>query len=174
MQSFQSTTFGLWFSCTFSEVLKRIFNKVNIVFFKLNIFRRFRISGQFQPVNCVGGQYFELFVEMCCKLMKHLILGGCKKELRFSFKKIQVQSCKLYNNKYVIGSTQTANAEIFAFIAALVFKLSSCKVLFMSRKDKRNCLKVGYFLRKYQTSRVNYFKILNNWNDKFSGYFWNM
>ena len=35
---------------------------------------------------------------------------------------LKVQSCKLYNNKYVIGSTQTTNTEIFAFIALLVFK----------------------------------------------------
>ena len=40
------------------------------------------------------------------------------------------QSCKLYNNKYMIGSTQIKNIEIFAFIAALVFKSLSPKFLF--------------------------------------------
>ena len=34
---------------------------------------------------------------------------------------------------------QTTNAEIFAFIAVLVFKLLSRKVLFINRKDNRNC-----------------------------------
>ena len=31
------------------------------------------------------------------------------------------------------------NAGIFAFIAVLVFKLISRKVLFINRKDNRNC-----------------------------------
>ena len=42
------------------------------------------------------------------------------------------------NNKYMIDSRQITNTEIFAFIAALVFKLSSRKVLFINRKDNRN------------------------------------
>ena len=50
---------------------------------------------------------------------------------------LKVQSCKLYNNKYVIASTQITNTEIFAFIAVLVFKLLSRKVLFINRKDSR-------------------------------------
>ena len=29
---------------------------------------------------------------------------------------LKVQSCKLYNNKYMIASTQIKNTEIFAFI----------------------------------------------------------
>ena len=41
---------------------------------------------------------------------------------------LKVQSCKLYNDKYVIASTQIKNTEIFAFIAVLVFKLLSRKV----------------------------------------------
>ena len=31
------------------------------------------------------------------------------------------------------------NTKIFAFIAVLVFKLLGCKVLFINRKDNRNC-----------------------------------
>ena len=34
---------------------------------------------------------------------------------------LKVQSCKLYNNKHTIASTQIPNTEIFAFIAVLVF-----------------------------------------------------
>ena len=48
----------------------------------------------------------------------------------------------------MIASTQIANTEIFAFIAFVVFKLLSRKVLFINRKDNKNCLKVGYFLEK--------------------------
>ena len=52
---------------------------------------------------------------------------------------LKVQSCKLYNGKYMIASTQITNTEIFAFIAVLVFKLLGRKVLFINRKDNRNC-----------------------------------
>ena len=49
------------------------------------------------------------------------------------------ESWKLYNNKYVIASTQITNTEVFAFVAALVFKLLSRKTLFRNRKDNRDC-----------------------------------
>ena len=52
---------------------------------------------------------------------------------------LKLQSCKFYNNKYTIVSTQITNTEIFTFIAALVFRLLSRKVLFINRKDNRNC-----------------------------------
>ena len=50
-------------------------------------------------------------------------------------KYLKVQSCKLYNSKYMIASTQITNTEIFAFIVVLVFKLLSLKVLFINRED---------------------------------------
>ena len=52
-------------------------------------------------------------------------------------KTLKVQWCKLYDNKYMIASTQIANTEIFAYIAVLVFKLLSRKVLFINRKDNK-------------------------------------
>ena len=52
---------------------------------------------------------------------------------------LKVQSCKLYNNKYMIASTQKTNAKTFTFIVALVFKVFSRKCLFINRKDIRNC-----------------------------------
>ena len=52
---------------------------------------------------------------------------------------LKVQSCISYNNKYMIASTQRANTEIFAFLAVQVFKLWSRKVLFINKKDNRNC-----------------------------------
>ena len=54
-------------------------------------------------------------------------------------KTLKVQSCKSYNNKYMIALTEIRNTEIFVFIAILVFKLLSRKVLFINRKNKRNC-----------------------------------
>ena len=45
----------------------------------------------------------------------------------------------------MITLTQTTNTEFLAFIAVLVFKLLSHNVLFINRKDNRNCYKVGYF-----------------------------
>ena len=52
---------------------------------------------------------------------------------------LKVQSCKLYNNKYMIALTQITNTEIFALIAVLIFKLLSRSVLFINRKENRNC-----------------------------------
>ena len=52
---------------------------------------------------------------------------------------LKVQSCKLYNNKYMITLTQIKNTETFTFIAVLVFKLLSPKFLFIKRKDNRSC-----------------------------------
>ena len=53
--------------------------------------------------------------------------------------KLKVQSCKFCYSKYMIASTQITNTEFFAFIAVLVFKLLSRKLLFVNRKDNRNC-----------------------------------
>ena len=50
---------------------------------------------------------------------------------------LKVQSCKLYNNKNIITSTQITITEIFAFKAVLV--LLKRKVLFVKRKDNRAC-----------------------------------
>ena len=52
---------------------------------------------------------------------------------------LEVQSCKLYNNKCLIAFTQITKNAIFAIIAVLVFKLLGRKVLFINRKDNRNC-----------------------------------
>ena len=52
-----------------------------------------------------------------------------------------VKSWKLYNNKYMIPSTQIINAKIFAFIAFLIFKLFSRKVSFINKKDNRTVKK---------------------------------
>ena len=43
--------------------------------------------------------------------------------------RLKKQLCKSYTKKYMIASTQTTNTEIFAFIAALIFKLWSRSAL---------------------------------------------
>ena len=58
---------------------------------------------------------------------------------------IEKYKCKLYNNNYTIASIQMTSNEILAFIAVLVFKLLNRKVLFINKKDNRNCLKADYF-----------------------------
>ena len=60
-------------------------------------------------------------------------------KLSINYLNLKVQSCELYSYKYMMGSTQITNTEVFAFIAVLVFKLLSPKFLFMNRKDNRNC-----------------------------------
>ena len=52
---------------------------------------------------------------------------------------LKVQSCKLYNSKYVNASTQITNTEIFAFIGVLVFKSLRRTVFFINKKDSRKC-----------------------------------
>ena len=59
-------------------------------------------------------------------------------KIKISYENLKVQLCKLYNNKYMITSKQITNTEIFAFIAVVVFKLLSRKILFINRKDNRN------------------------------------
>ena len=39
----------------------------------------------------------------------------------------------------MIASTKITNTETFAFVTVLIFKLSSCKDLFTSKKDNRDC-----------------------------------
>ena len=69
----------------------------------------------------------------------------------------------------MISLKQIISIENFTFIAVLVFKLLRCNVFLLNRKDNKNCLKVGYFLRKQQISQVNYCKVINSWNAKFPG-----
>ena len=63
---------------------------------------------------------------------------GLHKNMNCAFP-LKVKSCKLYNSKSMIASSQITNTETFVFMAVLVFKLLSRKVLFINRKDNRNC-----------------------------------
>ena len=48
----------------------------------------------------------------------------------------------------MIISTQISITEVFVFLTVLVFKLLSRKVLFINRKDNRNCWKVRILFKK--------------------------
>ena len=52
-----------------------------------------------------------------------------------------MQSCNLYNNKYMITLTQIANTEIFTIIAFLVFKLLNVKFCLQTEKAKETVKK---------------------------------
>ena len=56
-----------------------------------------------------------------------------------------VQSYKIHIKKYMIASTQITNTGIFAFIAVLVLKLLSRKVLFYKQKGQQKLLKYRLF-----------------------------
>ena len=56
-----------------------------------------------------------------------------------NIKILSVHSCKLYDNKHIIALTQIINAEIFAFIAAILFNLLRGKVLSINRNYIRKC-----------------------------------
>ena len=70
--------------------------------------------------------YFLFFLALCV-------------QFPYRIKKLKVQSCKLYNKKYMTTSTQITDTEILAFTVVLVFKLLSRKVLFTNGKNNRNC-----------------------------------
>ena len=102
--------------------------------------------------NCKGVENFQLFCKSQ-RIEKHCIIpteiyNAHAQGTICSFLRpicangkiaLKLQSCKLCNNKYMIALTQITNTEIFTFHAVLVFKLLSCKVLFINRKDNRNC-----------------------------------
>ena len=58
---------------------------------------------------------------------------------QFVYRNLKVQSCELYNSKYIIAATQITNTEVVAFIDLLVSKLLSCKALFINKNGNRNC-----------------------------------
>ena len=56
-----------------------------------------------------------------------------------SFVNFKGRVMQLFNNKHIIASTQIKKTEIFTFITVLVPRLLHGKVLFINRKDDRNC-----------------------------------
>ena len=79
-----------------------------------------------------------LFDSTCMHLERHVTMTS-KFITQFVYRNLKIQSCKLYNSKYIIASTQITNTEDFALIALVVLMLLSRKALFINRKDNRNC-----------------------------------
>ena len=84
----------------------------------------------FQNVSIVTFKYLNSFVKLFISLT----------ELKTS-PYLKVESCNLYIKKYIIANilTQITSTGIFAYVAVVVFKLLSRKVLFTNKKDIRNC-----------------------------------
>ena len=61
---------------------------------------------------------------------------------------LRVQPYKLYNENYMIPSTQITETKISAFIAFPVFKLLSRRILVINGKDNRNCEKKRPLFKK--------------------------
>ena len=59
-------------------------------------------------------------------------------------KTLKLQSCKLHN-QYITASTQITNTEIVTFIALLVFKLLSRKVLLIKENTMETVKKEANF-----------------------------
>ena len=57
------------------------------------------------------------------------------------FQILKVQSCKLYNNKYIIALTQITNTEIFAIIAVLVLSYWAVRFCLQTEKTEETVKK---------------------------------
>ena len=78
-------TFGLRFSCTFSEILKTI----SKCFFEIeNFYKDCNYSDQFQSMKCISGKYFLVIQESVLYAKEAPDFGGVieKTELCLSFK----------------------------------------------------------------------------------------
>ena len=108
-------------------------------------------------VNGWRGCHSIVFVCLCCVIFIFLkVISRFLIKIRFVItllvpvpgneKNLKAQSCRLCN-KYMIASTQITSAEVFAFIAVLVFKLSSRKLFFVNKRQYK-LLKIWHFFRK--------------------------
>ena len=89
--------------------------------------------------------------------MKLMILRKTKLlRIPQSTKNMLQQACKLYNITYMIASARVTNAEIFAFMAVLVFKFR-----FQTGKTIVAIKKQATSTKKQQILQVNYWKIIN-------------
>ena len=67
---------------------------------------------------CSYSSVIEVVFEQVCQYLGSTCFWS---HAEFLMHKLKVQSCKLYNNKYMIASN-TTNSEVFKFIAVLIFK----------------------------------------------------
>ena len=103
------------------------------------MFKKILLKTSTQVFSC---EYCEIFNKIFFYRTPLVAASALLAKIAFYIKtasaNLKVQSCKLYNNKYMIASIQITNTENFAFITVLVFKLLSLKVLFINRKANRN------------------------------------
>ena len=80
-----------------------------------------------------------VFMLLCFKLL--FVNKKIQKELLKS--SLLFKIIENFTGKYckIISASSFKNAEIFAFVFFLVFKLLSCKIVFLNRKDSRNYYK---------------------------------
>ena len=80
-----------------------------------------------------------VFMLLCFKLL--FVNKKIQKELLKS--SLLFKIIENFTGKYckIISASSFKNAEIFAFVFFLVFKLLSCKIVFINRKDSRNYYK---------------------------------
>ena len=72
---------------------------------------------------------------------------------------LKVQSCKSYNSKYMVASTQITNTEIFAFIAVQVFTLL---IVYKQKRHQKQLKSRLLFklLQNYKQLECKIFRIL--------------
>ena len=80
-----------------------------------------------------------VFMLLCFKLL--FVNKKIQKELLKS--SLLFKIIENFTGKYckIISASSFKNAEIFAFVFFLVFKLLSCKIVFLNRKNSRNYYK---------------------------------
>ena len=81
--------------------------------------------GQTSKLEHLSKMGIRFWIRLCYRWLKPLILLTA----------LKIRSCKLYNHRYVIASTQITNTEFFAFITVQVFTLfgNNFKKLLKSR-----------------------------------------
>ena len=118
--------------CSFNPNRNNIIRQVEMIIKKLDSY----IPTQFENVILLGGFNGRSDGGNMSTFCIFCDLSSVVKKPRW----FKVQSCKLYNKKYMIASTQITNITVLAFIAVLVlFNLLSRKVLLINRKDNRKC-----------------------------------
>ena len=82
---------------------------------------------------------------------------------------LKVQSCKLYDNKYMIASIQIKNTDIVTFVSVLVLKLLSRKVLFTNRLHLTKIANLtGQLLQNYVIGMRTFRILLKHLSDHLS------
>ena len=101
-------------------------------------------------LNIYDGTFTNSNRKLISNKVHYRYLTGSQKFRAWTY--LKLQSCELYNNKYMIDLTQITNTDIFAFIAVLFFSVFEVfafiavlffqfltRKVFYKVKDNRNC-----------------------------------